>query len=259
LASVARFIPISAKDMVKPMNLFRQSAFVCVLGVGLTLVVAQSASAQRGRGVFGASRIQLATLEQVQAELKLTDEQKELVSEINEKLSEDRRELFQGGGGGGDFAAMREKMVKMNDEATAKLAEKLEDTQKTRLTELYIQVNGASTLSDKDVAEALKVTDEQKEALAEAQTENRESSREAFQNFRDMSDEERQEVMTKIRKESDARLLAALDDNQREQFEAMAGEKVEIDVSQLRRRGGRGGQGGGGNRGGNSDRPRRPE
>ncbi|MCA9215463.1 MAG: hypothetical protein KDB27_20500 [Planctomycetales bacterium] len=226
-----------------------------LLSIVLVVVCAQVASAQRGgggrRGMFSASRTQLVANEKVQAELKINDEQKALVEEVNEKLREERRSLFQGGG---DRAEMREKMAKMNDEAAEKIIAKLDDNQKKRLTEIYIQVADGNALLDKAVAKELNVDEEQQKKLEDASEKNREEMTAAFQDFRDMSAEERQETSTKLRRESNERLLAVLTAEQKEQFGKLKGEKFEIDVTELfGRRGGRGGQGGG-NRG-----DRRPE
>ena len=230
---------------------------VLVLGLSLSLFLTEFASAQRrgGRGFFGAARIQLASLKEVQSELKLTDEQKKAAEDISQQLNDDRRELFQGGGGS-DFNAMREKMQKLNDDADAKLTKKLDDGQRQRLMEIYVQVNGTSALADKEVAKALEISDEQQKALTSAQDENRQAGFRAFQDFREMSDEERREAFAKLREEGDQRMLAPLNDAQREQFGKLKGEEIEIDMSQLfRRRGGRQGAAGGGER----RRPARPE
>ena len=236
------------------MNRFRHPLLVSSLTIVLALSMTQLASAQRRRrSFFGVNRVQLASLEKVQAELKLTEDQKKLAKETNEKLSADRRSLFQGGFGG-DFEEMRKKMEKMNTEATAKLTKGLEDAQNKRLTELYVQLNGANALMDQAVAAALKVTEEQKQTLAKANDENRQAGRGAFQGFRDMSAEERTKAMEKLRKESDDRLLAALTKDQVELFGKMKGKEMDIDTSSLfpRRGGGGGRQGGGG-------RPARPQ
>ena len=214
---------------------------VSVMSITLALSLTQFAAAQRGRGFFGgASRVQLASLEKVQGELKLTDGQKQLAADINQKLSEDRRELFQGGGG--DFAAMREKMEKMNAEANAKLVAELDDKQNQRLTEIYVQIAGANALLDPDVGKSLQVSEQQHNDLVAARDENTRAMRGAFQDFQNMSDEERREAGDKLRREGDERLLAVLSDAQKEQFGKLKGEEIELDLSQLfRGRGGRGG------------------
>lgn len=255
----------------------QNSMLVAVLGVGLVALMTCDAMAQRrgggrrgfGRGgVFQTSRVQLATAPEVQADLKFADEQKEAVATLNDDMREERRSMFQGGGGGGDFAAMRERMEKLEADMNAKLAEKLDDAQNKRLTEIYVRVNGTNSLSDKDVQAKLAITKEQNDKLADAREENVEEMRDAFQDFQDMSREERQQATQELREEADGRLLAVLTDEQKSQFEALKGAEIEIDMSQFRRGfggrgGGRGGFGGGrgggrdGNR--NADRPERPE
>lgn len=230
---------------------------VAVLSMTLCLALTHFASAQGGRGGGGrggfrgtTSRVRLASIEKVQTELKMTDEQKEMAKEVSDKLNEETRGLFgRGGGGGGDRAAGMEKMAKLNAEASEKLAAKLDNTQKQRLTEIFVQINGARAIMDKEVGTALNITDEQKEKLADANTKNRETRTEAFRNIREMSDDERTEAMAKLTKESTELVMAVLEDSQREQFGKMKGEAFEIDRALLRR--GRGGRGGGG-RGGNN-------
>lgn len=56
-------------------------------------------------------------------------------------------------------------------------------------------------LSRKDVQTELKITDEQKTQITAAQEAQRESMRGAFQNFRDMSDDERQKAMQKMQED----------------------------------------------------------
>jgi Spy/CpxP family protein refolding chaperone len=232
----------------------------------LTVVVAmaQVAEAQRegrrgggrgfgGRGGFGPiSAVQLADAEEVQAALKLTEDQITKVDEINDQLRDDRRELFQGGGGG-DFRAMREEMEKLNTEASAKLAEVLDAGQQKRLMGIQIQVNGAEMLLDAAVAKELNVTEDQKAKLEEVRDENRQAMMDAREEFQDLEREERRAKQQEMRAEADKKLLAAISSEQQTQFEALKGEPVEIDRSQF---GGFGGGRGGGGGGRNRDRDR---
>jgi hypothetical protein len=190
--------------------------------------------------------VQLAGAEEVQTELKLTEDQITKVDEINDQLRDDRRELFQGGGGGGDFAAMREEMEKLNAGAAAKLAEVLDAGQQKRLMGLQIQVNGAEMLLDAAVAKELNVTDDQKAKLEEVRDENRQAMMDAREEFQDLSREERREKQQEMRAEADKKLLAAISSDQQTQFEALKGDLVEIDRSQFGGFGG--GRGGGGGR-----------
>jgi hypothetical protein len=212
-------------------------------------------------GAGSTSRVELASLAEVQSELSLSDEAKQLVETLNDEMREQRRELFQGGGGFGDFAAMREKMQTIENDATAKLTEKLTEEQNGRLTEVYVQVNGANALSDQQVQSKLSLTEEQTKKLDDAREENAQAMRDFFQDMQDMSRDERRQASEEMREEGEERLLAVLTDEQRTSFEQMKGETLEIDMSQLRRGFGRGGQGGfgGGRRGQDGDRDDRPE
>ena len=224
---------------------------------GLVFLVGQDASAQRRRGMFGgANRVQLVFLEQVQKELKLNDEQKKNFVELFNRYNADRRELFQSARDSGsfDFNDLRVKTSKLSAEADEKLAGKLKEEQTKRLTEIFVQVNGANSLSDKTVGKALKFTEEQTKKLAEARTKNQEAMMETFRNARDLSQEERREAFAKLRKEGDERLLTVLTKEQKEQFGKMKGKEIEIDMGPLRGNFRRGGGGGG-----NSDRPGRPD
>ena len=100
---------------------------------------------------------------------------------------------------------------------------------------------------DDAIVTALTITDEQKDDLNDALADQQQAMMDAFQDFRDMSAEERTEALAELNQERDEALLAVLNDEQKSQFDAMKGEKIDIDMSQLRRGfGGRGGFGGGG-------------
>lgn len=214
-----------------------------------------------GGGGFGFSGLQLAAqVKEVQEALKLSEEQVGKVTEINDKLRDDRRELFQQGGG--DFQAMRADMEKLQDEANAKLAEVLDEGQQKRLMGIQIQVAGAASLFDKTIAEELGVTEDQRSQLREAQQEIGEAMQDAMAELRD-KDLSREEMMAEMgklrdrtRDENDKKLLAVLTEDQQDQYESLKGEKVEIDMSQFRGRG-FGGPGGPGGRGGQDGRGRR--
>jgi hypothetical protein len=218
---------------------------------------ADQANAQMRRSPFGASRVSLGTLEPVREAVKLTEEQQKLADELHDQLMEDRRDVFQNGGG--DFEAMRTEMEELDAEATKEFTEKLDDAQNARLTEIFVQANGPNALADGAVIEALKITDDQKDELEGIREENRQSFFDMFQDFQDMSDDERREAMTKLQQAADDRLLGGLTDEQKAAFEKLAGEEVDFDLAELR--GGFGGGGGGGRQGGGGggNRSQRPE
>jgi Spy/CpxP family protein refolding chaperone len=252
----------------------RNLSLALALAAIVLAAAADSANAQggggRGRGGrgFGFGRtnhqIALAALPEVETELKLTDEQKTQIADLSDEFDDERRDAFGGGGGGGGggFGGGEEgraARAKLNADYAAKLNEMLEEPQQKRLQEIYVQVNGTPALLDDAIVTALKITDEQKDDLNAALDDQRQAMMDAFQDFRDMTPEERTEELAALNKERDDALLAVLTDEQKTQFEAMKGEKIDIDMSQLRRgfggRGGGGGFGGGGGGRRGGDRP----
>jgi Spy/CpxP family protein refolding chaperone len=212
--------------------------FVLMLAVaGIAGILASDVYAQRGGGRgrrgFAVSRVQLSSLPAVQNNLMLTGEQKTKVNEIAEALSTARREAFQQGGGG-DFAARLEQMNKLNAEHTEKLVAVLDEKQRTRLDQLFVQVNGAAALTDQNVAKSLTLTDEQTQKVSDVMAESGQAMRDAFQN--QASREERQKLV----EERNEKLLAVLTAEQKQSFETMKGDALEIDLSQLRIGGRRG-------------------
>ena len=212
--------------------------FTAIAALALLLVVAENSFAQqqgRGRGFgrgFNVSQPQLASLEQVQTELKVTAEQKSKITEANETLSSKRRELFQGGNQGNqdNRADRREQLERATAEATEQVRAALDETQQKRLREIWIQVNGTAVLDEEPISKELKITEQQRDQIAEAR---REAFEGALQNFRDLSAEERREKFQEARSEAEKKALAALTAEQRQQFEKMQGEKIEIDIRQL--------------------------
>ncbi len=226
---------------------------ILVVVLIVTLLASDRCFAQQRRSPFGTSRVSLATLPTVQEALNLSDEQKQLADSLHDQMTEDRREVFQSGGG--DFDGMRVKMEKLDADATGKFSEKLDDTQKVRLTEIYVQANGPNALSDPMVIETLKITPEQASKLEELRQTNRDALFGAFQDFQDMSDEEGREAFGKLQQEGDDRLLGGLTDEQQAAFDKLPGEEVDFDLTEIR------GSFGGGGRpaASSSDRPQRPQ
>src|SRR5262245_55125583 len=135
-----------------------RSRFTIVLSILVSAVVFSStliAHAQPGEGRgrrgpggsgFGGgprplTSIRLARADEVAAALKLTDDQKDKVAKINDKLRDDVQKGFEGGNG---FEKMRE----LYQAAAAELAEVLDDGQEKRLMGILIQVNGATATAD---------------------------------------------------------------------------------------------------------------
>jgi len=216
-----------------------------VIGFGMAVAIAQSASAQGGGGrgfgrLFGGvPKAQLATLDEVQTELKLNDEQKTQIADISDQLREDRRDLF--GSGFGQFSEIRTQMEELNRKASAEVDGKLDDDQKKRLQEIAIQVNGPAALNDPSVVDQLSLSDEQKKKLEEVRSDNNKAVEEAMSDFGDLSREERREKFRALADTANEKLLGVLTDEQKKTFDEMKGKEIEIDPSSLFGRGGGGG------------------
>ena len=217
----------------------RNRKWLAVLAMGAVLVYSSSASAQRGRGrgfnrfFGGVPKAQLAALDQVQTELKLTDDQKKRTAEINDQLRDDRRALW--GRGFGEFSEIRTEAERLNREASEKVDGLLDDAQRKRLLEIAIQVNGPRSLNDPDVVAALELGEDQKTKLAEVRDENAKAFEDAFAEY----GREWRQYADELTEKANERLLGVLTEPQRERLEAMEGAPFELDFSQFRRGRGR--------------------
>lgn len=228
------------RHKIMSQQLDRRWAVAVVLG----LAVSQAAWAQRGGGggrgfgrLFGGvSKAQLATLDDVQTELKLTPKQITDVDKINADLREKRRDLFSGGFGGS--GQIRTQMDQLNRDASAEVDKILDDAQRQRLQEIDIQVNGVAALGEPSVSEQLKLTAAQQKQLEEVRAANSKAAKDARQTFRDMSRQERRQKFREMSDAASEKLLGVLTPEQKTQFEAMKGAPIDVDTSQLFRRGG---------------------
>ncbi|MEX2310317.1 MAG: hypothetical protein WD738_22305 [Pirellulales bacterium] len=201
---------------------------VCVGGLILALSMFQSAEAQRrdlgGMRPGNVSPPRLLTVDVVQAELNLTEAQKSKAAVINETLTFGRHELFAQVAKGTGKRAPR--MAELEHQAQDSIEELLDDAQEKRLKELLLQVNGASELTKPEVRDALGITKEQRKKLADIRQVNAKARHEALANF----DGDRLAKSLELQREADAKLLDVLTDEQRQQFDAMQGEKITLDV-----------------------------
>lgn len=205
------------------------------VGALVVWMTVEPAWAQRGRGfrrLFGVSRAQLASLPDVQKELNMNDEQKTRVAEVNDQLRDDRREVL--GTAFDNWSAAQQKMEALNNQASEKVNEVLEPTQRKRLQEIAIQQNGPRSIQDPEVAAELGLTDQQKAKLAEVVAENSK----AFETgFGESSRDNWRERAGELADQADLRLLEVLTPEQQTKLESLKGEPFEVDLSQFFRRG----------------------
>ena len=227
-------------SLAKHLSLAFCGLLVCATTAEVTYAQRGGAGGGGGRGGFGGqqtrTRFELATLPEVQAALKLNEEQKKLATDQLAKQREKRAALVPAGGGGGGagFAAMQTEITKMNTELDAAFVAKLDDAQKSRMHGLIAQVNGATALLDPDVAKAIDVNEEQLGKLKSANDANRTARREAMAGFQDMSPEQRTEAMTKLTATESKSLMGLLTEAQVKKLETLKGAALTIDQTPLR-------------------------
>jgi Spy/CpxP family protein refolding chaperone len=207
------------------------------LCVASLLFGVQTASAQRpgggrgGAGAFGGGTTALLASEAVQKELNIADEQREKIREIG-------RELREGAGQRGDFQNLsqeerQKRFAEMQDrakKADEKINAVLDAKQKERLEQLRLQREGASALAREEVADKVGLAAEQKEKIQKIQQEARGGAG-GGQNFRDLSNEDRQKLFTEMRERREkaaTEILGVLNAEQKEKFEKLKGAKFDF-------------------------------
>ena len=132
-----------------------------------------------GGGVMPATF--LLQRDDVQADLKLTSEQKEKLDALRTKSMEKMREVFTAGGGGGGNGGggggggrgfqlsdeQRKTMEKMNEETTKEVNTILTAEQAKRIRQIGIQLAGPRAVVTADVAKELGLSDDQNKKIAD--------------------------------------------------------------------------------------------
>ena len=180
--------------------------------------------------VFGMGRgmsvMMLLNFKEVQKELKLKPEQLKAIQEKQKKMG--------GTGKTVDFSAIQNAMAEMNsvDAMEKKAADILDAEQAKRLHELLIQHEGPAMLAEPSVAEALSLTKEQKERVAEIVAKN-DSDRQGIMmemtKVRSSGGQKAiQKKMADLRKSTDDALIALLTPEQSSKWQSIQGAKFKF-------------------------------
>jgi Spy/CpxP family protein refolding chaperone len=223
-----------------------------VLAIALVLGVACIAETQAqerersgrgfGRGSSRSSLLGLLSLEQVQKEMKLSEEQMTTVQGIVEKLGAEMREQYTALREIEDRDQQRAKITELRDQSDQKVREQLGDVvereQVMRLYQIRMQVRAVvDSLANTFVSRRLELTDDQKNKLEEINKGVGAKQSEVYATIRDASDEQRSEAFQKLRKirsDADGEALALLTAKQKAAFEEMKGEKIELQAQRVR-------------------------
>jgi hypothetical protein len=213
-------------------GLIAGAAFV-LLVAGMNVATAQGGGGGRGqgRGGFGGrggGGLFMLRMKEVQEELKMTQPQVEKLDAKQQEVMAAMQELRQNGGGQNaspeDFQKM---MAKGQEIQTKAVADILDTKQLKRFHQLELQQMGPSALGRKEVADELKLTDAQKKSIGEIQQKTMEETRALFQDFQNMTPEDRQAAGAKMQaaqKAAGEKIAAVLTDAQKSQWKAMQGE-----------------------------------
>ncbi|MBX7166357.1 MAG: hypothetical protein K1X74_08395 [Pirellulales bacterium] len=162
--------------------------------------------------------------EQLDKLTELLDEQREAFEESRELSQEERRAAFED---------MRKKTNDM-------LAQLLSGDQLKRIKQIGWQQQGPQAFSDPEVAQALALTDEQQQKIAEIEEESRAAMRKLFEGGGEGNREGMRAKAEELRKQTGERLLAVLTEPQQESWKSLVGEPFK---GEMRRPGFGGGQG----------------
>jgi hypothetical protein len=218
-------------------------SLIAGVALGLILGATSVATAQpgqgQGRGRFGGGPfgqrgggLQILRIPTVQQELKMTDAQIAKLDAKQDEVQNGSREAIEAAGG---FQALREMsdedrqklMAKIGDLQNKAVADVLDANQLKRYKELVLQREGPLAAARKDVAEALKLTEEQRKQIQAIQQGLNQERMQSFQSLgRDAAPEERQKAMLKL-EESQAkageRVLALFNDARKAAWKEMTG------------------------------------
>jgi len=200
----------------------------------------------------------------VQADLKLTTDQKTKLTAISENTRKQMQELFprpgsgntgNAGGGQVNWEENRKKMEKISVDADKSINEVLTKTQQTRLGQIAIQMQGAWALLNADNQKTLAFTTKQKNQAQDLSDNFREAGMALFQKMQDgeIDRDQMKTISDKNQKTLETSLTKLLTAEQKTKFDSMKGLPFKRDTKLDQGFGGGfgGPRMGGGNRGGN--------
>jgi Spy/CpxP family protein refolding chaperone len=193
-------------------------------GLALVLVVPLvfAQGRQRPGAGMGGGSLFLLTQKSVQDELKLTEEQVKKVAALEEKQRESAK--------GFKDLSKEERKTKMEErakESKKAVDEVLKPEQVKRLKQISLQQSGSRAYADPEVAEALKLTDDQKEKMKTIQEDSRKEMRDLFTGG---ANEEARKKMETLRKAADEKVQGLLTAEQKTKLKELLGEPFKGEI-----------------------------
>ena len=213
---------------------------ILVLAAFAALIGASSAQGFGGGGgqrnmmrMFQGSKMATLMLlgrEDVQGELKVTDDQKAKLDALRTGARDRFRTVFTSVPRTDDQEAMMkavgEKMQSLMDSMTKETLAILDDNQKKRLNQLGVQVAGSLAIMQPDIAKELNVTAAQKAKIDDLQRLQGEANQGIWERVgnQEIDRDEATEMMGKNGKILEESVLKILTDDQRKKLKEMSGE-----------------------------------
>ena len=219
-----------------------------ILVVAMVVASLGTVSAQRQGGGGGGGFVPSAygvvgTSEDLQKELKISDEQKTKLKEAMEPINKKRMELVPRGQGGQQQTDEQrkertEKMAKLTEETKAAVGTVLNAEQAKRLGQIDYQMMGMAAYSNAEVQKKMSFTDAQKEtvkATVEAYRKDREElNKDMPRRSQQPSDEDLKKLAdlrkkgVALSKEAEEKIVEVLTAEQKKIWTDMIGEKVDV-------------------------------
>lgn len=164
--------------------------------------------------------VMLLSRKDVQDDLQLTADQKSKLNQLRQNFRPGPRPDDDG-----DPDQMRQAMEKRQADEKKQVDAILTDTQKKRLGEIKIQIQGGMALLDPEVQAALGVSDDQKDKLRDVMEEQRENMRppDPGEGGERPDPQQMMAQMKKAQEKLTAALVAVLTSDQQAKFKTMAG------------------------------------
>ncbi len=189
----------------------------------------------RDRGITG-----LLRRESVQQELKITDQQREKLDQLQGELRQEMFGMFdlfrrlRSAETDQEREAARAELEKARDQLRKKAEEALQKIltpeQFQRLKQLELQQRGVRALAEDEHAQALGLSPQQREKIKQLLEQQEEKQRELFESLRDVPRDQRRERFEQLRQQgeqlrqqTEAAVLQVLSEEQRKQWQQMLG------------------------------------
>ena len=199
-------------------------AFLILAGKGVRITAAaddQRVNPRGGRPAASLVRNWLILLrsEAVQRELKLTDDQKESISKLGDNARASLKRV--------NGQERQKKAQELRNDWEVKVSDILSDQQKVQLEEIVLQRMGAFAPANKDIAETLKLTDEQVNKIKELSDAFDKPAQAAFQPTvvvaGDSAPASPRDILPEKRKETDEKIMTLLTSDQKASLKKMQG------------------------------------